>query len=182
MLFTSEWVMPGHPDKVADQISDAILNEYLLHDRNARVAVEVMLSAGGVVIAGEVASDADVDREMVARNVLRSIGYSDRWGYDPDGVTVQDFVTAQSIEISLAVQNPTGGRVQGAGDQGLMFGYATRETPELMPLPLMLARDIGVAVYLNKPDWVGPDGKTQVTYDYANNRVDTVVVSGTWAE
>jgi S-adenosylmethionine synthetase len=179
-FFTSESVTEGHPDKVADQISDAILDEVLAEDPNARVACEALVASQLVVIAGEVTSEVRPDYEAIAREVIREIGYTRAdEGFDADTAELIVRVGKQSPDIKIGVD--TGG----AGDQGLMFGYACDETPELMPLPIKLAHDItrrlsrvrrdGVLPYLR------PDGKSQVTVEYDEQhrpvRVSTVVVS-----
>ena len=181
MNLTSESVTPGHPDKVCDQISDAILDEYLRQDPHARVAVETLASASSIVLAGEVKSSAEVNHLAVARDVIRSIGYTAENGLDAGAVEMQDQVVSQSEEISAAVDNS---RELGAGDQGMMFGYATDETPELMPAPLMLARAITDRLVLCRENlalpWLRPDGKAQVTVRYEDGRpvwVDAVVIS-----
>jgi S-adenosylmethionine synthetase len=196
-LFTSESVTPGHPDKLCDQISDAILDAYLEQDPDSRVAVEVMATAGGLVIGGEVRSSARVDRRAVAQRVIRTVGHT-RYALLP----VLDFVALQSAEIAAGVDSSYEQRhaeadapfdpidEQGAGDQGLMFGYAVDETPDLMPLPISLAHALARRLYnLGAEDdfaALGPDGKTQVTvgYDDAGRpaRVHSVLISTQHAE
>lgn len=178
---TSEAVSPGHPDKIADQVSDAILDEYLRSDSAARVAVETLATAHGLVLAGEVNSGAWVDHEHVARGVVRGIGYTRENGYGPDDIEVRDHVVPQSTEIHSAVDAPG---ALGAGDQGMMFGYATKETPELMPLPVTLARAlIRRLVDLRETQtlpWLLPDAKVQVSVGYARDvpaELQAVVIS-----
>jgi len=176
-LFTSESVTPGHPDKLCDQISDAILDAYLEQDPTSRVAVEVMATAGGLVIGGEVRSSARVDRRPVAQRAIRTVGYT-RYARLP----ILDFVALQSAEIAAGVDSSYEQRhaeadapfdpidEQGAGDQGIMFGYATDETPDLMPLPISIAHALSRRLYelAREDDFaaLGPDGKTQVTVAY----------------
>ena len=176
-LFTSESVTEGHPDKVADQISDAILDAYLAQDRSAHVAVETLITGRCVHIAGEVKTAACVDLTAVARQVIRGIGYSAASGFDPDTCDVITSVHRQASQINDAV-------FVGAGDQGIMFGYACRETPEFMPLPIMLAnrlaRNLDDARHTGIIPYLYPDGKTQVTIEYDGNkpvRLDTVSIS-----
>ena len=177
--FTSESVSEGHPDKVADQISDAILDAYLRQDTNAKVACESMITNGNLVIAGEITSNAQVDAVAVAKDVIKNIGYDNSaTGFDFNTAFYTNLLHTQSPEINKSVKDG------GAGDQGLMFGYACNETPEFMPLPILLAhRLMERQSELRKNgtlNWLLPDAKSQVTVRYENNQpvsVDTVVLS-----
>ncbi len=185
-LFTSESVTAGHPDKLSDSISDAILDAYLAQDPRARVAVETFVTNGLCVIGGEVGSTArGIDVAAIARETMKDIGYGDpRAGYPADDVGVMNTIGAQSTEIAQGVvkDNP---EEQGAGDQGLMFGYACRDTDELMPLPIQLSRVLINGLMRLRTDgtlgYLLPDGKSQVTVEYGNNgrpaRIHTVVIS-----
>ena len=183
-LFTSESVTEGHPDKICDQISDAILDEFLKHDPDSRIAVESMATTGLVFVAGEVTSRGRIDIQQIVRNTIRDIGYDkSEYGFDCDSCSVLESLHEQSPDISIGV-TPNGFKEQGAGDQGLMFGYATDETQELMPLPIAMAHRLSMTlseVRRNKKlGWIRPDGKSQVsvTYeDFKPKRIDTVVVS-----
>ncbi len=178
-LFTSESVTEGHPDKVADQISDAILDAILKDDPIARVAAESLVTTGLAFVAGEITANADIDIPDVVRRTIEGIGYVDaRYGLDYKTCAVITSIDKQSSDIAMGVD--TGG----AGDQGMMFGYATRESPELMPLPITLAhrltRRLAQARKTGEIDWLRPDGKTQVTVEYDDDtpvRVQAVVVS-----
>lgn len=183
-LFSSESVTEGHPDKMADQISDAILDEVLRLDPNGRVACETLLATGLVVIAGEITTTAYVDFPSVAREVVRRIGYDNAaYGFDAKTCSVVSTINAQSPDIAMGVD--TGG----AGDQGLMFGFACTETPELMPLPIQLAHRLTQRLAQVRRegtlDYLRPDGKAQVSIEYRDgkpHRVAAVVVSTQHAE
>ena len=183
-LFTSESVTEGHPDKICDQISDAILDEFLMRDPDSRIAVESMTTTGLVFVAGEVTSRGRIDIQQIVRNTIRDIGYDkSEYGFDCDSCSVLESLHEQSPDISIGI-TPNGFKEQGAGDQGLMFGYATDETQELMPLPIAMAHRLSMTlseVRRNKKlGWIRPDGKSQVsvTYeDFKPKRIDTVVVS-----
>ena len=193
-LFTSESVSEGHPDKIADQISDAILDALLAQDPEARVAVETSVTTGLVLVFGEISTTAYVDIQKVVRETIKEIGYTNgKYGFDGDNCAVivsldeQSADIAQGVDDSLEVRD---GGVDpldqiGAGDQGLMFGYATDETPEYMPLPLMLSHHLMQRIAKLRKDkqlaYLGPDAKAEVTIEYDENhvakRVDTVVLS-----
>ena len=200
-LFTSESVTEGHPDKICDQISDSILDAILAEDPNARVAAETSVTTGLVLVAGEITTSTYVDIPKVVRETVREIGYTRaKYGFDAETCAVLTSIDEQSVDIAQGVDQALEARegqmteeeldAIGAGDQGLMFGYATKETPELMPLPISLAHKLsrrlaevrknGTLAYLR------PDGKTQVTveYDEDNNpvRIDTIVISTQHAE
>lgn len=178
-LFTSESVTEGHPDKIADQISDAVLDAVLEQDPDGRVACETLVTTGLVVVAGEITTTAQVDYSDVARGVIRDVGYTRaKYGFDADTCAVISSLKRQSVDIALGVD--TGG----AGDQGLMFGFACDETEELMPMPIMLAhrltRRLAEVRRSGRLSFLRPDGKSQVTVEYRDGRpvrVDCVVVS-----
>ena len=185
-LFTSESVSEGHPDKVADQISDAILDAILEKDKNARVAAETMTATNLVVLAGEITTNADVDYESIARETLKGIGYDNAdAGIDYQTCDVLTKFGHQSPDIAQGVDHAMDDpKNQGAGDQGLMFGYACNDTPELMPLPIWLAHRLVERQALLRKDgrlsWLRPDAKSQVTLEYEDNkpkRIDTIVLS-----
>jgi S-adenosylmethionine synthetase len=178
-LFTSESVTEGHPDKIADQISDAVLDAILERDPAARVACETLVTTGLAVVAGEITTDTYVDIPEIVRGTIHRIGYTDAaYGFDSKTCAVMSTIDKQSPDIAQGVD--TGG----AGDQGMMFGYATDETPELMPLPIVLAHRITRRLAALRKEgrlpWLRPDGKAQVTVVYEDGRpreVETVVVS-----
>ncbi len=183
-IFTSESVSEGHPDKMADQISDSVLDAILAQDSKARVACETLLTTGLVVVAGEITTSAKVNFSDIARETIKRIGYdhSDK-GFDYKTCAVMVALGQQSPDISMGVKE-TGSDDQGAGDQGLMFGYATNESPEFMPLSLSLShklvQDLASLRKANKVNWLRPDAKSQVSIQYENGipqRIDTIVLS-----
>ena len=185
-LFTSESVSEGHPDKVADQISDAVLDAILAQDPRSRVAAETLVKDNLVVLAGEITTNADVDFQHIARNTIRRIGYTDpKIGFDCDGCTVVVAYGEQSRDIAQGVDEGKGLDLdQGAGDQGLMFGYACDETPGLMPMAIFLSHRLVEKQAEVRRDgrlpWLRPDAKSQVTLRYSNGRpesIETVVLS-----
>ncbi|MCG6893403.1 MAG: methionine adenosyltransferase [Desulfobacteraceae bacterium] len=185
-FFTSESVTEGHPDKVADAISDSVLDAIIEQDRNARVACETMVTTGLAFIAGEITCNCYVDMPQIVRDTIREIGYSSsQMGFDYQTCSVITSIDRQSPDIAQGVNEGEGlFKDQGAGDQGLMFGFATDETPELMPMPIMYAHKLTRRLTkLRKNgslDFLRPDGKSQVTIEYENGnpkRVDTIVVS-----
>jgi S-adenosylmethionine synthetase len=175
-IFTSESVTEGHPDKVCDLIADSILDAHLEQDPSSRVACEVLAKSGDLVLAGEITSSAKVDVEAVAREAVRSIGYTDpSEPFNAAGVRITTLLTRQSSEIGDGVSRATDNAAdQGAGDQGIMFGYATSETPELMPLPVVLAHRLAAALAKARKSgeatWLRPDAKTQVSVRYEGGR------------
>lgn len=185
-LFTSESVTEGHPDKVADAISDSILDAIMAQDKNCRVACETLVTTGLAFIAGEITTDCYVDMSQIVRDTIRDIGYcSSQMGFDFQTCSVITSIGRQSPDIAQGVNIGEGlYKEQGAGDQGLMFGFATDETPELMPMPITyahkLCKQLSIARKNGTLDFLRPDGKSQVTIEYDNGtpkRVDTVVLS-----
>lgn len=185
-LFTSESVSEGHPDKVADQLSDAILDACLAADPKSRVACETLVKSSVVVLAGEITCSKTINFDPIVRNTIRKIGYTmSELGFDADGASILMHITQQSGDISMGV-NETEGKFkeQGAGDQGIMFGFACDETPELMPLPIAMAhklvKELADVRKAGDVDFLRPDAKSQVTVQYENGRparVHTVIVS-----
>lgn len=183
-VFTSESVTEGHPDKVCDQVSDAILDEILKKDTNARVACETFVTVGMMIVGGEITTTASFDPQIIARNVIKQIGYDDpKYGFNYKTCGILNAIGKQSPDISQGVD------IGGAGDQGIMIGFATDETEELMPMPIVLAHKLTKRLAKIRKDkilsYLGPDGKSQVSIEYANGkpkRIDTIVLSSQHTE
>jgi S-adenosylmethionine synthetase len=183
-IFTSESVTEGHPDKVCDQVSDAILDEILKQDPDGRVACETFVTVGMMIVGGEITSHAIFDPQVIARDVIKNIGYTDvKYGFNYQTCGILNAVGKQSPDISQGVD--TGG----AGDQGLMIGYACKETPELMPMPIVLAHKLSKRLAKVRKEnilpYLGPDGKSQVSVEYVDNkpaRIEAIVISSQHTE
>mgnify|MGYP003305837078 CR=1 FL=1 len=184
-LFTSESVTPGHPDKLCDQISDRVLDAYLKGDPYSRVACEVCAHKNGIVVMGEVTSKAEVDLEKVVREVVLEVGYdNDKLGFNANTVNIDLHMNTQSSDIACGVDNSLDEKDIGAGDQGMMFGYATNETDEFMPYPIYMAHSLSKKLRevfeSKKVSYLRPDGKMQVTVEYEDDKpkfIDTIVLS-----
>ena len=181
-IFTSESVSAGHPDKICDQISDAVLDACLTQDKNSRVACETMVKNNNVILGGEITTTAEIDYEQIARNVVKDIGYDhETLGFSYDSFAFTNYISEQSQDISEGIAQ---GKQLGSGDQGIMFGYACRETPELMPLPIALAHQLTrkhEALRQDRNLGLRPDAKSQVAVEYNDNfqpqRIDSIVFS-----
>ena len=184
-LFTSESVTPGHPDKLCDKIADMILDAYLKEDSSSRVAVEVCAHKNGIVVMGEVTSKAKIDIERIVRNTIIDVGYdNDNLGFNGNNVKVSININTQSNDIAMGVNTSSDSKLLGAGDQGMMFGYATDETENFMPYSIYLANKLSEKLYnafkTKKIPYLRPDGKTQVTICYIDDvpkYIDTIVIS-----
>lgn len=184
-LFTSESVTPGHPDKLCDQISDNILDAYLKEDSNSRVACETCAHKNGIMVMGEITSKANINIEQIVRNTIINIGYdNDNFGFNGNNIKIDININTQSPDIALGVDSSLDSKEIGAGDQGMMFGYATNETENFMPYPIYMANLLSeklTKVYKNKTiNYLRPDGKTQVTVAYEENApkyIDTIIIS-----
>ena len=184
-LFTSESVTPGHPDKLCDKIADMILDAYLKEDSSSRVAVEVCAHKNGIVVMGEVTSKAKIDIERIVRNTIIDVGYdNDNLSFNGNNVKVSININTQSNDIAMGVNTSSDSKLLGAGDQGMMFGYATDETENFMPYSIYLANKLSEKLYnafkTKKIPYLRPDGKTQVTICYIDDvpkYVDTIVIS-----
>ncbi|MCL1935719.1 MAG: methionine adenosyltransferase [Defluviitaleaceae bacterium] len=190
-LFTSESVTEGHPDKICDQISDAILDAVLLQDSNGRVACETVASKNLILVTGEISANVNIDYEKIVRDTLNKIGYTkNELGIDANNCKVMTLISEQSFDIAMGVNDSLESREEketltGAGDQGIMFGYACDETREFMPMPISiahkLAKKLSIVRHNKTIPYLRPDGKTQVTVEYDENnipiRVDTIVIS-----
>jgi S-adenosylmethionine synthetase len=182
-LFTSESVAEGHPDKLCDIVSDSLLDAFLEKDENSRVALECITKTGFIMVCGELTTKAEIDIQKVVRDAIKGVGYSSKWGFDPETCGVITSISKQSPDIAMGVDSKDN-KEQGAGDQGLMFGYATSETEEFMPLPIVLSHKILIRLAeLRKSgqlDYLGPDAKSQVTIEYESSkpkRIHTIVLS-----
>jgi len=184
-LFTSESVTPGHPDKLCDQISDNILDAYLKEDSNSRVACETCAHKNGIMVMGEITSKANINIEQIVRNTIINIGYdNDNFGFNGNNIKIDININTQSPDIALGVDSSLDSKEIGAGDQGMMFGYATNETENFMPYSIYMANLLSeklTKVYKNKTiNYLRPDGKTQVTVAYEENApkyIDTIIIS-----
>ena len=184
-LFTSESVTPGHPDKLCDKIADTILDEYLKQDSTSRVAVEVCAHKNGVVVMGEVTSKANIDIKKIVKDTIIDVGYdNDNLGFNGNNVKISVNINTQSSDIAMGVNTSSDSKLLGAGDQGMMFGYATDETDSFMPYPIYLANKLSEKLYnafkTKEIPYLRPDGKIQVTMCYINNipkYIDTIVIS-----